>query len=122
MKYTDDKIFYEQGDWVVVSLRGSDNPKINVCQITHTSKTDPFPIYLDYFGHVYGEDIRPATQEEIYKEIKGREETIEVGGYKVKFYPPGDNSENALYIEVGCIEVNKAEFRKIGKKAGWIIA
>ena len=114
MKYTDDKIFYEQGDWVVVSLRGSDGAG-DVCRITHTSLTAPYPIHLDYWGSVYEQDIRPATQEEIYKEIKGREETIEVGGYKVKF------SENKTHIEVGCVEVSAAEFRKIGKKAGWII-
>ena len=75
--------------------------------------------------------FRPATQGEIDVVLKQLNPTIMLGKYEVLFgieghasntYCDERGSKNSKYdrIDVGCVSVTERQFRKIGKKAGWI--
>ena len=62
---------------------------------------------------------RPATQEEINK-ATGKEK-IMVGEFDVVFGNNGfERNTYSDYVRVGCVEVQKELFLKIGKRAGWL--
>ena len=120
MKYVNNKIVYEVGDWVVITKE---------CRtgFSQTMQIKRFlngilDIQVDNRGEIWGdlydkESVRPATQEEIDKATK--EEEIKVGDYLVKFHNYSETCTDK-FIEVGCQKVTKDLFLKIGKKANWI--
>ena len=119
MKYIDNKIVYEVGDWIVGHTE-------ECGRITRIRKDGKYLYYnVDGAGDhsSYPESSRPATQEEIDKV----EQPIMVGGYEVQFkgyYPEGEKDMDlgnlkCTKIIVGCIEINKETFLKIKQKAGW---
>lgn len=116
MKYENNKIVYEVGDWVTINQKHhTENGKTGKLTIKpkegknlwrSSNLNDGFAIY----------HFRPATQEEINSVTK--EEKIMVGDSEVDFgNARGDQLD---YIKVGCIEVSKETLLKIGKKAQWI--
>ena len=112
MKYVDNKIVYEVGDWIVGHTE-------ECGRITRIRKDGKYLYYnVDGAGDhsSYHESSRPATQKEIVKATK--EQPIMVGNYEVEFYPGLMTRDNDI-IKVGCVEVNKETFLKIKQKAGW---
>lgn len=124
MKYsTNGKIIYEAGDWIT-KLNGIWNGiavhNIGICKIEngflYWTRKGEVTTKDSYDSQWELDDIRPATQAEINRAL-GNEKII-VGEYEVKFLYDADNIANS--IKVGCQEVLKETFLKIGKKAGWI--
>lgn len=110
MKYINNKIVYEVGDWVKYTNRDFQTvaPIIRVSDFIHldTSIAGKSVIWSS-------ERFEPATQKEIDEAIKEKE--IKVGEYIVNFdFAPNE------WIRVGCQTVSKDLFLKIGKKAGWL--
>ena len=119
MKYVNNKIVYEVGDWVIRPQNYSsdvESKRFNgkAFPIAGIDSYDAF-FYPDNCGEDGFESIRPATQEEIDKV----EEEIKVGEYKVEFFL-GYSDSIVASIKVGCQTVSKDLFLKIGKKANWI--
>ena len=123
MKYENNKIVYEFGDWVtVVGVSGSFSKKTEaighcfpiVGDVNSFNHGDEFAIDGENKFHVNYtlSDVRPATQQEINKAMA--EEKIMVGEHEVKFMPCSG------YIMVGCVQVTRDLFLKIGKRAGWL--
>ena len=126
MKYENNKIVYEVGDWVVVSEDDGTNSRYfrgdTVCYCTKNNYYSPLNIndidsYWDNTNEfcvnnieLSNRHLRPATQEEINK--ASEEEKLMVGSQYVTF--------NEDFINVGCQMVSKDLFLKIGKKAGWL--
>ena len=116
MKYKDKKIVYEVGDWVVLQF-GTQIPETKIIRkvdsegCIYYKQTSAYP--CGYNNGTSG-GIRPATQEEIDKV----EDKIMIGEYEVEFW----TGVGKFYekIKVGCVEVSKETFLKIGKKAGWL--
>ena len=110
MKYEGRKIVYEVGDFVMPLER-----------VSHWNRNNSFPARIK---GIYGNcadcgkyqdscavvNLRPATQEEIDKV----EDKIMVGEYEVVFPTNGCD-----VLAIGCVNVSKKLFLKIGKRAGW---
>ena len=122
MKYENNKIVYEVGDWVyirrgAVGCQGADG-KVGVVvndKNTNGMHISDDGINVNIKGGVWriDGDFRPATQEEIDKAIKAIEDApIMIGSYEVRFF--------GNYIGVGCQTIDKEKFIEIGKKANWI--
>ena len=126
MKYKNNKIVYEAGDWVAVKV-GAQPLEIKLINDVRYGQ-----IYYDKseeycIGNISDDSksVRPATQEEIDK----TEDKIMVDKYEVQFvddYYKADDGSTASnggyagnHILVGCVRVTKETFLKIGKKAGW---
>ena len=116
MKYKDKKIVYEAGDWVVLQF-GTQIPETKIIRkvdsegCIYYKQTSAYP--CGYNNGTSG-GIRPATQEEIDKV----EDKIMVGEYEVDFV--ASSGETTGRIKIGCVDVGKKLFLKIGKKAGWL--
>ena len=108
MKYEGTEIVHEIGDWVT---RGDETVMITrLCSDGFEYEPREGAEKILYRSSWY-KNSHPATQEEINKATQ--EEKIMVGEYEVKFV-----SENHLHI--GCVDVEKGLFLKIGKKARWL--
>ena len=119
MKYENNKIVYEVGDWV---RNDEHNETARIRKIEgdyyfFDLSSRPDLCKKVGVGSGWHQSSRPATQEEIDKISK--EDKIMVGGYEVKFFGSVHN-ESKNEIKVGCVEVSKELFLKIGKKAGWL--
>ena len=119
MKYENNKIVYEVGDFVT-----RDKDRWANMEIGDTDKIDSAEDNGDYTnlllskfrndgGHS-SNNFRPATQEEINKATE--EEKIMVGEYEVEFYKVEGSRPHT--IKVGCVKVSEELFLKIGKKWG----
>ena len=110
MKYINNKIVYEVGDWIVGHTE-------ECGRITRIRKDGKYLYYnVDGAGDhsSYPESSRPASQEEIDKV----EQPIMVGDYKVDF-GNGARGEQLDFIKVGCVTVGRLAFLEIKEKAGW---
>ena len=116
MKYENNKIVYEVGDWVT-RIR---DEHLDMCVGDTDRVVDIFSsasISLQRFtsdsggGSHENMNFRPATQEEINKATE--EEKVFIDEYEVVFY-------NQDKIKVGCVTIREKLFLKIGKKAGWL--
>ena len=128
MRYENNKIVYEVGDWVTFpktpvlwSSAFSDNYPINKPIYPATFQIEKYSeegmLGMNYGWSTDAEYFRPATQGEIDRATE--EEKIMVGKNEVEFYRKF-NDEPCHKITVGCQEVSKELFLKIGKKAKWI--
>ena len=121
MKYENNKIVYEVGDWAVItgSTVGCTEAELGVAYEVLGWENDNVRL-LTHFdlkraaNHCRFNDVRPATQEEINKAPK--EEKIMVGEYEVEFYKVEGSRPHT--IKVGCVKVSEELFLKIGKKWG----
>jgi len=121
MRYENNKIVYEAGDWVKILSDCPRGAKLITGDVVKVKETENigngqrlyFPIYA-----VHDDNVCPATQEEIDKATQ--EEKIMVEKYEVRFVSAFPPSSGAYSIRVGCAEVSKELFLKIGKKAKWI--
>ncbi len=138
MKYKNNKIVYEVGDWVIPNGIGHTKnnvgfPTDRVFRVERTSNdASGYYVHVDksssnIAGYTTGfENVRPATQEEINKATK--KEKIMIGDYEVVFKPEytyengyAETAEKPRdIITVGCVSVSKELFLKIGKRAGWL--
>jgi len=116
MKYKNNKIVYEVGDWVVrpEKYSGVSAMIFNDKAFQIAGIDEDFFLYPDDCGRDGLESIRPATQEEIDKALKN--DKIMIGEYEVEI--PTDKPANI--IRVGCQIVDQQTALKICKKAGWI--
>jgi hypothetical protein len=113
MKYENNKIVYEVGDWVVKNIDFNYFPAdYGAYKVAARIDFGRFRLEKDLNYSFFDNNFRPATQEEIDKATK--EEEIKVGEHKAKIM------DGASIIMVGCQEVSKELFLKIGKKAGWL--
>ncbi len=117
MKYIDNKIVYEVGDWVRCNSENFNSNWQN--RVSQIAKADDGKYRLTYCVNAEppfsASELIPATQQEINKEIQ----EIKVGDYKVLFCGIITDKQ-CEYIKVGCEEVSKELFLKLGKIAGWI--
>ena len=112
MKYENNKIVYEVGDWV---RNDEHNETARIHKIEggyyfFDLSSRPYLCKKVGVGSSWHQSSRPASQEEIDKATK--EELIYVGEYMVMF--------GLDYIKIGCEKVDKELFLKIAKKAGWL--
>ena len=118
MKYKHNQIIYEVGDWVVIENNGhGGHLSIGATgKIVSEGHAPNFRVELGNKCWYYAGDgdLRLATQEE----IDSAKDNIMVGEYGVKF--DHFHKEYANSIKVGCVEIPKETFLKIGKKAGWL--
>ena len=130
MKYKEGKIIYEVGDWVT-SLERAVNQPAGTYQVEYVENDW---VHLRNAKFIYMSiNYRPATQEEINEALK--EDKIFIGEYEIRFFNCGTTKNGEVttesdalanfcgenqYIKVGCQEVTKETFLKIGKKAGWL--
>ena len=121
MKYKNNKIVYEVGDWVAGVL--ADDSFFGAGCVGELSEYDGRDWWSrrhtgnpQYPNCCIGKEymFRPATQEEVA--IDKVEEKIMVGEYAVEFC----EAPKGRYINVGCVKVWEETFLKIGKKAGWL--
>ncbi len=136
MRYEGTKIVYEVGDFGIVSENKNTDSRYfkddTICKCVREGYYSPLDrnnIRDGWYGteefritpgSINSErKLRPATQEEINKATE--EEKIMVGEYEVKFgSSTGARNDCFGYIKVGCVEVSKELFLKIGKKWGLI--
>lgn len=137
MKYINNKIQFEVGDWVyflgniaaLCTTTWCQGLVLKVDQVTYNSlcfnDNRFFPNALESH-HGFANAInqfRPATQEEIDSVLKKLDDPpIMLGKYEVKF---GDErlmstKESRETIHVGDVTVTEKQFKEIGKKAGWL--
>ena len=107
MKYENNKIVYEAGDYC---WSNSDECVYGISEIFNGEN-----ITVEH-ANKYPEFRRPATQEEISRATK--EQPIMVGDYKVDF-GNGARGEQLDFIKVGCVTVGRLGFLEIKEKAGW---
>lgn len=113
MKYKENKIVYEVGDWVVVIDKRCNFYSKGAFKITGGIDDNWL---INEKGIFENDWFRPATQEEIDKATE--EEKIMVGTHEVKFIK--DVVQDWDYIKVGDENVGKELFLKIGRKTGWL--
>ena len=125
MKYENNKIVYEAGDWVTItsdyigSVTRGTAYKIGGQYYNQDCLDKQRFLYIekDDMGSDNGIcniQYRLATQEEINKATGN--EKIMVGENEVMFFP--NDCPPALLV--GCERVTKELFLKIGKRAGWL--
>lgn len=131
MKYEDTKIIYEVGDWVFLDLASTDwifriqsiekNDKVNA-DIVNMNGND---YNGDWSGTVRGKfslssnAIRPATEAEVKLAMSRYSENITVGSHKVCFNTVA-GTEDVESLQIGCVNVTKEKFIRIGVRAGWL--
>jgi len=111
MRYENNKIVYEVGDWII--SRTDSEPV--AFRISKVGEKDELFDKKDG-GWLYPYQSNLATQEEIDKATG--EEKIMVGNDEVEFYTVEGSTPHA--IKVGCVKVDKKLFLKIGKRAEWL--
>jgi len=122
MKYENNKIVYDCGDWVMPTEKAA-----------HWNRNNSFPCRIREINGDYADcndrsnscfvgNLRLATQEEI--DAATKEEKIMVDSCEVKFIwydiQSTADSEPCTEINVGCVTIRKKLFLKIGKRAGWL--
>ena len=110
MKYENNKIVYEVGDWVI----GQDMDYKDIGSAWQVTEID---INIKYGRNdQHFSIVRLASQEEIYKATE--KEKIMVDEYEVEFYKVEGCRPHT--IKVGRVKVSEELFKKIGKRAGWL--
>lgn len=122
MKYVDNKIVYEVGDWVTaIESSSSGGFKEGSSYQVSLINTNTLGFNQDSSGDKNGWGIcnfRPATQKEINTALKEyRRPAIKIGEHIVAFTFTSDGCQ---HIKVGCQKVTKEEFLKVGKEARWL--
>jgi len=116
MKLINNKIVFEVGDWVTcIDNSGSAEYKVgNVgkVSVTEIGGSEDALRTQGHFHSMFFRRFRLSTQEEI--DAATKEEKIMVGLYEVEFF------ESKVNIIIGCANVSKELFLKIGKRAGWL--
>lgn len=99
MKYENNKIIYEIGDWVVVLDPGKYWASIHIDEILQIKEIEELSIgqklyFITTNQYVYSDVVRPATFEE-FKDAERKLSEVKIRGHKVE--RSGNNS-----ITIGC--------------------